>query len=219
MERNRFERRWQTGQLPETQLCIKASEQPGFHFTEAMVTLALEVCANEPEFRQIDMTRVLVTGVVSRNRSKYGVQARVTPMRFKEGSLTRRRRGVLYGITRYYVGDREMLYLLSFVLPRFLNLPFEEKLATLFHELYHMSPAFDGDVRRFGGRVHARGKEAYHRGMIRMAEAYRKRQGDSPASDFLKWTYQDYQQQFGGVRAVVVPCPRLVPISSLSSPS
>jgi predicted metallopeptidase len=219
MLRKRFERRWQPGQLPEAQLCIAPTGKPGFHFTDAMAALAVEVSAGIPELRQIDMSRVLVTGVVSRNRSKYGVQARVTPMRFKEGSLTRRRHGVLYGITRYYVGDREVLYLLSFVLPRFLNLPFEEKLATLVHELYHMSPAFDGDLRRFGGRVHAHSKEDYHRGMIAMAEAYRQRHGDSPASEFLKWNYQGYQDLFGGVRAVVVPCPRLVPISSLSSPS
>ena len=30
----------------------------------------------------------------------------------------------------------------------FLDQTFEEKLVTVFHELYHISPAFDGDLRR-----------------------------------------------------------------------
>ena len=32
------------------------------------------------------------------------------------------------------VADREMLYLMTFCLPRFLNRPFEDKFVTLFHE-------------------------------------------------------------------------------------
>ena len=50
-----------------------------------------------------------------------------------------------------------MLYLLRFVLPRFLDLPFDEKLITIVHELWHISPKFDGDLRRFEGRCYAHG--------------------------------------------------------------
>ena len=47
---------------------------------------------------------------------------------------------------------REMLYLLSFYMPRFQNLSFSEKLITILHELWHISPDFDGDLRRLAGR-------------------------------------------------------------------
>ena len=39
-----------------------------------------------------------------------------------------------------------MLYLLSFYLPRFLKLPWREKLATVIHELWHVNPQFNGDL-------------------------------------------------------------------------
>ena len=43
----------------------------------------------------------------------------------------------------------------SFYLPRFMNLDFREKLITVLHELWHISPDFNGDIRRHAGRYHA----------------------------------------------------------------
>ncbi len=45
-----------------------------------------------------------------------------------------------------------MLYLVTFCLPRFLDQDFDDKFITLFHELYHISPRFEGDLRRHEGR-------------------------------------------------------------------
>jgi predicted metallopeptidase len=161
------------------------------------------------------MSAVLVTAILSRNRSRYGLQARVTPMRFRGGSRTTRRRGALYGLQRYYVDGREVLYLLTFVLPRFLEQTFEEKLTTVFHELYHMSPAFDGDIRRHPGRyaAHTHSKCEYDALMQKCAKEYLENHEQPEIVDFLRRSFRDYQQSHGGVRAIVVPQPRLVPIS------
>ena len=105
-----------------------------------MIGLCRDVARCVPALALWIMSRVLVTGVINRKKSKYGLQARVTPLRFRDGALTTRRRGALYGLERFHVGDVEMLYLLSFVVPRFLNQPIEEKLTTVVHELYHMAP-------------------------------------------------------------------------------
>ena len=40
--------------------------------------------------------------------------------------------------------------------------PFEEKLTTVFHELYHISPMFDGDIRRLEGRYHVHSHSQYN---------------------------------------------------------
>ena len=66
---------------------------------------------------------------------------------------------------RIFVDGVEMLYLMTFCLPRFQNQPFEDKLVTLFHELYHIGPAFDGDLRRHAGRyaVHSGSQRRYDR--------------------------------------------------------
>ena len=76
----------------------------------------------------------------------------MTPLRFAGGALAGCRDGVPHQVQRYVVGGREMLYLVTFCLPRFLDQNFDDKFVTLFHELYHISPAFDGDLRRLAGR-------------------------------------------------------------------
>ena len=48
----------------------------------------------------------------------------------------------------------EMMYILKFYLPRFQNESFEEKLTTIFHELWHISGDFNGDIRRHAGRCY-----------------------------------------------------------------
>lgn len=165
------------------------------------------------------MDRVLVCAAVNRKRTPYGLQARVTPMRFRDGALITRRRGRLYGLERYYIGDREMLYLLTFVVPRFFHQPFEEKLTTVFHELYHIAPEFNGDIRRLGGRccVHSRSKKSYDARMLEFARRYLSVQADAGILDFLRWNFDDYQQMHGGARVVIIPRPRLVPIGTRSA--
>ncbi len=55
-------------------------------------------------------------------------------------------RGRYYQVQRYFVDGHEMLYVMAFCMPRFLDQSFEDKLITLFHELYHINPRFDGDL-------------------------------------------------------------------------
>ena len=45
-----------------------------------------------------------------------------------------------------------MLYVMTFCLPRFLEQSFDDKFVTIFHELFHIGPSFDGDFRRHSGR-------------------------------------------------------------------
>ena len=117
------------------------ADQP-FDFSTAMSLLCTDVAARCETFRHVHMPRVLVTFTPSRNRSRYGLQARVTPLRFRNGSLTRRHGPVEYQVQRFFVNGREMLYLMTFCLPRFLDQTFEEKLLTVFHETLPHWPQF-----------------------------------------------------------------------------
>ena len=94
----------------------------------------------------------------TRKAGSLGLYAAVTPLRFAEGGMHTIRRGRRWAIQRLYDAEgREMLYILNFYLPRFLDLPFREKLTTILHELWHIGPKFDGDVRRLGKRCFAHG--------------------------------------------------------------
>ncbi|MEO5667101.1 MAG: SH3 domain-containing protein [Bdellovibrionota bacterium] len=115
-----------------------------------------ELCASIDEFRAFDLARIEVSVGASRSRSKNGVWAYVTPLRYVGGALYRKgqRRGVP-GVYTYKLGDRDLeaehapLYLITVLVPRFFFLSFEERIETLVHELYHLHPEFRGDLRRF----------------------------------------------------------------------
>ena len=108
------------------------------------------MAARLDEFRHIDMSLVAVSFRQTRKHMRGGLYASLTPLRFAGGQLQSVRRGRNWKIQRVVVDGREMLYLLNFYLPRFLDLPFAEKLTTIAHELLHIGPQFDGDSA--GGR-------------------------------------------------------------------
>ena len=185
-----------------------------FDFSGAMARLCADVAARCETFRHIHMPRVLVTFTPSRNRSRYGLQARVTPLRFRNGALTRRHGAVEYQVQRFFVDGREMLYLLTFCLPRFLDQSFDEKLVTVFHELFHVNPAFDGDLRRHPGRyaMHSHSKARYDSHVTELAREYVEDHPEPELFDFLQSGYRELWDRQGGIVAAVVPRPKLLPV-------
>ncbi|MGL6096994.1 MAG: hypothetical protein ACRC7O_14520 [Fimbriiglobus sp.] len=215
------ERRWGVGGrplpvrwvLPDGVAAPRKSPKTGFDITAKFAALCRDIAVRCPELSHIDMSRVLVTFTPSRTKSRFGLQARVTPMRCRDGALTRRFRGHTYQIQRYHVDGREVLYLVTFCLPRLLDQPFREKMVTVFHELYHIGTGFDGDLRRHPGRytVHTHSKHEYDQKMAELAGAYLDGHPDPGVFDFLRLGYADLWRATGGLSGVVVPRPKLVP--------
>ncbi|RMG32524.1 MAG: hypothetical protein D6725_17465, partial [Planctomycetota bacterium] len=185
-----------------------------FDFSSAMWRLCDDVTRRVPELEHIDMTRVAVSFAQTRTRALHGLQAKLTPMRFENGALTTWRRGIEWTIQRVYLGDREMLYLLTFYLPRFLDQPFHEKLVTVFHELYHIGPRFDGDLRRWEGRyhVHSHSQREYDRRMARLADAYLARRPPRSLYAFLQKNFRQLRHEYGEVVGLRIPIPKLIPV-------
>jgi hypothetical protein len=185
-----------------------------FDFTAAMHRLCDDVSDRCEALRHVHMPRVLVTFTPCRNRSRYGLQARVTPLRFRDGVLTRRHGPSEYQVQRFFVDGREMLYVLTFCLPRFLDQSFEEKLITVFHELYHVSPAFDGDLRRHPGRyaVHSHSKDRYDRHMAELVKDYVEEHPEPETFAFLRAGYRELWDRHGGLIGTLVPRPKLLPV-------
>jgi hypothetical protein len=192
-------------------------DQP-FDFCGHMARLCADVVGRCPEFHHIDVNRLIIGITQARTCRRTGLQARVTPLRFRNGKLTRKRRGFTYQIQRYFVDGREILYLVTFCLPRFLDQDFDEKFVTLFHELYHVSPEFDGDLRRHPGRcaMHTHSKNAYDKHMAHLARKYLASGPDPALHGFLRLNFSQLHHRHGSVRGVVVPRPRLIPIQGVS---
>lgn len=192
------------------------SGEPGkpFDFSASIRRLCADVVKCCPCFAHIDTSRLLFGMTQARSARPHGLQARVTPLRFRDGSLVRQRRGVNYQVQRYFVGQREMLYLVTFCLPRFLDQDFDDKCVTLFHELYHISPEFNGDLRRHAGRydLHSHSKRDYDNQMAHHARAYLSNGADPSLHAFLRLNFAQLHERHGQVLGVVVPRPKLIPV-------
>jgi predicted metallopeptidase len=186
-----------------------------FDFTSAMRLLCDDIASRVPEFTHVRMEQVAVTFAQARRGVPHGLQAKLTPMRFEGGALTTHRSGRLWTIPRWYAGNVEVLYLLTFYLPRFLDQSFREKMITIMHELYHISPAFDGDIRRLHGRchVHSHSQKAYDLEMDRIVERYLQKSPPESLWSFLRSGFRDLQERHGSVVGLRVPIPKLVPMS------
>jgi hypothetical protein len=185
-----------------------------FDFCGHVERLCADIVRRCDVLRHVDLSRLLVAVTQARTGRAHGLQARVTPLRFHAGRLTRQRRGVWYQVQRYFVGPREILYLMTFCLPRFLNQGFDDKFITLFHELYHIGPDFDGDLRRHNGRyaIHSHSQRHYDAHMAHLARAYLADGADPGLHAFLRLNFAQLLRRHGSVVGVVVPRPKVIPI-------
>jgi hypothetical protein len=192
-----------------------------FDFTAAMHVLCEDIIRHSPPLAHIDLSRVLFTMIRARNGRRHGLQARVTPMRFRDGALTTMYRGRSYQVQHFEMDGLEILYVVGFTLPRFLTRDYRDKLVTVFHELYHISPAFDGDLRRHPGRcsAHTHSQKKYDAHMDRLVTAYLKSGADPARSAFLKLSFAQLCRRHGAVVGLHLPRPKLVPVTPPPRPA
>lgn len=187
----------------------------GFDFTSSVRLVCEDMVARLPELAHIDLTRVAVSFSQARNRSNYGLFASLTPMRFQDGAEYRITRGRQYTIQRLHDRTgREMLYILSFCLPRFMDLIFREKLITILHEMWHISPHFNGDIRRHPGRcyAHTHSQEEYDEHMGELADHWLTLTPPESIYSFLKLNFNELQTQHGRLFGVKISRPKLLPV-------
>ena len=206
----------------ESQLALHRSYESvlcPFDFTQAMARLCHDITERHEAFAHIDISKVAICFTQTRSKVLHGLQAKLTPMRFERGSLTCFRRGRTWTVQRLYVGKQEMSYILTFYLPRFLDQSFSEKFITILHELYHISPHFDGDIRRFTGRchVHSRSQQSYDDQMEVYAREYLSCQPPAELYSFLELNFKQILKQYGGVIGLQVPIPKLILLEQAKS--
>lgn len=194
---------------------IQSNRSAGFDFTCQMRRLCRDITRRLPEMNYIDMDRVAVSFCQARKRVSWGLYAKLTPMRFEDGASIGTLRGRRYATQQLFDAQgREMLYILSFYLPRFMDLDFREKLVTVFHELWHISPEFNGDIRRHAGRcyAHTHSQKAYDAAMEQMVDRWLSRSPPSTCLEFLQVNFQQLKHRFGSVFGLRVTQPKLIPL-------
>lgn len=187
-----------------------------FSYTDAMWGVVRDVVATLPELGHVDLDRVLLSTAQARQASRHGVYASCVPLRFEAGATETTMDGRTYRMPALRYEGREMLYVLYFMLPRFHEeQDYHAKLATVIHELYHISPAFNGDIRRFPGKnfAHGHSREVYHKAMCRLADRYLAESARADSHEFLKTPFKELLGRPGGVVGFCVPKPRPVPLA------
>ena len=187
----------------------------GFDVIAALRAVCDDLIVRVPDLSHIRMERVALSFSQARRGSRHGMLAKLTPLRFEGGELTTFRSGQPWTIQRLYCGACEQWYILSVYLPRFFDLPFEEKLNTLVHELYHISPEFNGDIRRFAGRCYAHSSDyrAFDDAVAQLTRRYLRRR--SPRAKLLQFLHHDFaalRQAHGSIYGAQVPIPKLIPL-------
>jgi predicted metallopeptidase len=161
------------------------------NLTLELERLISDICRCMEEFAHIDPRRLLVCVSSTRGGGVHGTYAKIHPLCFTGGEKTKRatRGRRTYCCTMPTISHRgvEILYVIYFLVPRFFNLSVKEKLVTVFHELYHISPEFDGDIRRFPGKNYAHGSSTkrYNASMAQLVERYLQGLKDDAPVRFL----------------------------------
>jgi hypothetical protein len=161
------------------------------------------------------MEQVAIGFRQTRNRTSHGMHACLTGLRFARGREWTIRRGRKWGIQKLRDPfGREMLYILEFYLPRFLDQPLGEKLTTVVHELWHISPEFNGDVRRHKGRcyVHGASQKQYDDRVRRLVRRWLAAAPDLPSFPFLHHDFHGLVRRFGRIHGLRIPAPKLIPL-------
>ncbi len=125
----------------------------GYNLTDDVALLVHRLSRRVDQLSHLQPGQILHGVSQARSRSRYGIYAQCHGLRFKHGRRdhqTRDGNAWLWPVIR--VRGQEILYYVTYFLPRFLDQPPRDRLNTLLHELYHIHPQFNGDLRRFSGR-------------------------------------------------------------------
>jgi putative metallopeptidase len=185
------------------------------NLTAEIERLIADITSRHEAFSHIDPSRLLVCINSSRNGSGHGLFAKIHPLRFPAGQTTqivkRGRHTLRCTMPEIAHCGRDILYVIYFMVPRFMDRALRDKLVTVFHELYHISPHFDGDIRRFPGRNFAHGgsTKRYNRVMERFVDEYLTLPGSSDLTTFMECCMLELRQRHRAIVGRKMAMPRI----------
>ena len=190
-----------------------AETETGINLTDRIAGIIGSIVRETDLFSHVDPERVLVCLSSNRRGSPGATYGKLVPLRFPGGLPVQRYRGRHYALPRIMHRGLEMRYLIYFYVPRFFNLPAREKLRVIFHELYHICPSFNGDIRRLGSRraAHGGSVEGFNGRFEGMLLDYWERI-DGGEREFLQMSESDIRDRYAPITGLRMKMPRPVAI-------
>lgn len=201
------------------------------NYTERIALLMKDVIARTPRLSFIDLREVIVFARFGRSDAD-GAYATCHCLTLPEsepgyyfwrdretGELTRRSPWFVTKSPQVRIGETQIKYLISFVLPRFSDQRLAgtrkasfydrteswiAKLDTIVHELYHIDPTATG-IRAIenadGSSSYRSHGPSFYENVAEMVQAYLDSGPDPELYEFLKYDFAELNDRFGGVVA------------------
>jgi len=182
----------------------------GFDFTGSMELLVDDIVKTHPFFKHIIPDNILIA-ISPSNGNKSGVVAKLRPIHFEGGLRTKIVRGNEYEAPEVIINGINILYIVYFHLPRYLDHGNHKiKLSTVLHELHHISPLFNGDIRRYLGKNYAHGSSRKNfDDLINIyTDEYIESTSHPELSYFLKYKYSELRRKYGAICGDMIRIPR-----------
>lgn len=185
-----------------------------FDFSRHMSLLMEDIAKKVSIFSHIRASQILISCADARQRGVSGTWAQLYPMKYENGHYSIRERVggkiCLYRTDRLSVGRREILYIMYFMMPRFQNLYFFQKLETIFHELYHVSPECDGRLRILHPRYvfHGPSAKLYDKRIRYWVQHYLSAKPDKRRLEFLNYNLCELKKRYGEMNQIYIPEPK-----------
>lgn len=182
------------------------------NLTEILTSIIQDIAGSVPSLQHIDVERTLVCIGSNKTGKRGGTYGKLVPLRFENGTGVLKYHNRYYGIPEVIHDGRSYLYIIYFYMPRFFNLSFEEKLRVIFHELYHISPEFNGDIRRMGAvkKVHGHSKKRFDTLYAEELKSFITSLRNERHINFLKMDSRSIFSRFDVVTAMRMKNPRPV---------
>lgn len=183
--------------------------------TDVLTLIISEITGFSRMYSHVDPSRLMVSIASNRSNSRGGaIYGKLVPLRFENGERALRYKGRLFCMPEVQHTGISQLYIIYFYMPRFFDLPADEKLRVIFHEMYHISPEFNGDIRRMAKKKSAHGHSKKHFDSLFIEEAahFEEYIKTSPYYNFLSQTSADLKEHFSNIvgNRIKVPRPQLV---------
>ena len=181
------------------------------NITDVFTLIIRDMIERTEEFRLFDINRILVCCSTNRNTSRGGIYGKLVPLKFENGSEIIKHKSYYYSIPRLTVNNIDILYVIYFYIPKFLDLPAEKKIDVMFHERYHINPDFNGDIRRMGKfkKAHGHSRKSFDEKYKEYAESFYSYIKNTPFIKFLEMDTKTLKNEFPELsyRRMKVPKP------------
>lgn len=182
-----------------------------FNITDALTLIIKEMINNTEEFKLFDINKILLCCGTNKSTSRGGIYGKLVPLKFENGNDIIKHKGFYYTIPRLTINNIEIIYIIYLYIPKFLDLTAKQKIDVMFHELYHINPEFNGDIRRMGKfkKAHGHSRKSFDEKYREYAEVFYEKIEDTPFMNFLNMDTHALKKEFKRIcyRRMKVPKP------------